>query len=165
MEAIVKKLLKKSSIVVALFLLICCSEPIKQYAFEDLNPFSGWKKVFPITLELDIPKKSGQLFLCAQFIDNRELNDVEDIPLSITFISPDNEKFYDKVMLPLNVTLREKICNRNGNVVEIEWPYMKIPDTYKKGRWKIILRHAKEHIIYQHIIGIGASFKSTTENE
>lgn len=139
-----------------------CSEPVKEYSFRDFGQGKGWSNDIPAELTLDIREglNGGQLYICAQIVVNENLNNISDIPVAIDFVAPDGKKYYDETDLPLNVVRKDGIAQHNGGLLQIQWPYMKLSDTYISGRWKITIRHRGEHRVYRYIWGIGASYRT-----
>lgn len=156
----------------AISLLACavlsgCSEPVKKYAFQDLPLGKGWTEGEPIELELDIKEGSeeGCLYLCAQILDSEKINGEHTLPVALYFIAPDNKRYCDTLALPIDVCQKKNVYNKYGTIVEIQWPYMQILNADVPGRWKIILNHTGNHLIYNHIIGLGASFKNNEHDK
>lgn len=150
-----------SAILFAIALLaVSCSEPVKRYSFKDFEQTDGWSKDIAAELTLDIQEglNGGQLYICAQIVINENLNDISTIPVSIEFISPDGKRYSDETDLPLNVVQKDGIVQSNGGLLQIQWPYMKLSDTYISGRWRIIIRHRGEHPVYKYVWGLGASY-------
>ncbi len=128
----------------------------------DFGQGDGWSRDIPAELTLDIKDglNGGQLYICAQIFINENLNSISSIPVTIGFTAPDGKKYYDDTDLPLNVVRKDGIVQRNGGLMQIQWPYMKLSDTYISGRWKITIRHRGEHLVYKYIRGIGASYQT-----
>lgn len=150
------------AVLTAVVAVFSCSEPVKQYSFKDFTRGDGWSKDVPAELSLDIRDgvNDGKFYICAQIVCNAALNGFSEIPLSVDFTAPDGKRYYDNIDLPLNVIRKEGVVQHNGRLMQIQWPYMRLSDTYISGRWSITLRHRGDHPVYRNILGIGASYRA-----
>ncbi len=147
-----------------LFLIILVSsclnsKPLKEYCYKGFSISNGWQSNQEIEFILEIDTLcTSKIFMCAVIKNNQVIGSIDEIPISIDFISPSGLKRTYDIELPLNFK-REDSSNKfkiSNGAIEAEWPLISNIKNRESGEYKIIIKHASNNIdVYNSIIGIG----------
>ncbi|MEG1692585.1 MAG: hypothetical protein RR312_04250 [Bacteroidales bacterium] len=148
-------------IIVILFCGCAKNKPNRDYTYISLNPIKGWENGILLNFNLELSDTANiyAIYFTTQIKDNQDINSISGFPVDVCIMSPKGDKYYNSVILPLNVMQKKKIYHLSNGVIEIEWPYLKNIKNKESGIWKLTLKQTQSANIYKNIIGFGASCK------
>ncbi len=162
----------RKAVIVSVFALalLCCSRPVKNSAFCNLDPKNGW--CGPVSLEIEMTDSinATQLDICFQIISYNIEKSVS-VPVVLGIESPSGQQYTDTLLLPLDIIKEKGITyNKSNGYMTLQWPYRKNVITRDPGLWQFTFipygatasdgnTPEKDYNIYKKITGIGISCK------
>ncbi len=129
--------MRRSIAILAGIIALClcsCGKPVKESAYCNIDPETGWIEPVTLSLELTDTISPTQLDLCLQIAKYNQQS-CEYIPMIIDIESPLGQKYTDTLQLPLQVLREKGIYDSHNGYTTLQIPYRKNVITRVPGEW------------------------------